>query len=397
MAPSREDALLGRIVLHNKLASEAQVKEALAAAGREGKPLGDILRAEGILSEKQLQAANVHVQKRLSDQNAGAGAATSATPGASPGGIGRVIPASEVAQKEFGRFAGQPLPELLQEVRQLGASDLHCQVGSPPYVRIHGSQVFLRHPPYEAKELERQILGVLGDYERGILEDRWDVDFCLEFEHGRYRTSVFRQRLGTDVVFRIIPRQIPTLKELHLPQYLDRFTKYSQGIVLITGPAGCGKSATMAALVDIVNQDRRDHIVAVEDPIEYVFESKGCNVNQRQVKIHTENFATALRSALRADPDVIVIGEMRDLETVSSPSRQLKQVTSCWRPSIRRRPSVRWIVLSMCFRPRSRSRSGQWSPSRCGASSPSSSFPARTAWGGSLRWRSCSPLLPWQT
>jgi twitching motility protein PilT len=218
---------------------------------------------------------------------------------------------------EFGRFAGEPITELLREVRTLGVSDLHCQVGSPPFVRIHGSQVYLKHPPYEAKALEAKVRDLLDDYHRKMLEETWNHDFCLDIDHGRYRTSVFRQRLGTDAVFRIIPDEVPTLASLHLPEYLSRFTKYSQGIVLITGPAGCGKSATMAALVDIVNQDRRDHIVTVEDPIEYVFESKGCNVNQRQVKVHTENFATALRSALRADPDVIVIGEMRDLETVS--------------------------------------------------------------------------------
>jgi len=126
-----------------------------------------------------------------------------------------------------------------------------------------------------------------------------------------------RQRKGLDAVFRVIPDHIPTLEELHLPDVLKRFTTYRQGIVLVTGPAGSGKSSTMAALIDIINQDQHDHIVTVEDPIEFIFESKNCNVNQRHVKVHTQSFATALRSAMRADPDYICVGEMRDLETVS--------------------------------------------------------------------------------
>ena len=144
-----------------------------------------------------------------------------------------------------------------------------------------------------------------------------DLDFCYSREHGRYRANVLRQRKGIDAVFRVIPDQLPTLDDLHMPEVLGRFTKYRQGIVLITGPAGSGKTATMAALVDMINTEQRDHIVTVEDPIEYLIPSKNCNVNQRHVHVHTESFATALRSAMRADPDYICVGEMRDLETMS--------------------------------------------------------------------------------
>ncbi|HIA27210.1 MAG TPA: PilT/PilU family type 4a pilus ATPase, partial [Planctomycetes bacterium] len=159
---------------------------------------------------------------------------------------------------------------------------------------------------------------LLDDDQWAFLKEHLDLDFCLEgLDHGRYRTNLYRQRKGFEVIFRVIPDQVPSLESLHLPEVLARFTRYNQGIVLITGPAGCGKSATMAALLDIINQERKDHIVTVEDPIEYLFEPKNCNVNQRHVRRHTANFATALRSAMRADPDVIMVGEMRDLETIS--------------------------------------------------------------------------------
>jgi len=313
MALSSDEVLFGRIVVHNKLASDSQVKESMAIAEREGKDLGTVLRAKGILSEKQVELIAQRVRRKNHEQ-ADAPAAASA---ASPAPDVPVVTTAEMAQRDFGHLAGRSLHELLRAVRACGVSDLHCQVGAPPFVRLHGALVYLKHPPYRADELARLIDALLGDYERAIFQKHWDVDFCLETDHGRYRTSVFKERLGTDAVFRVIPARIPTVEELHLPAHIKRFTRYSQGIVLITGPAGSGKSATMAALVQLINEERQDHIVTVEDPIEYLFESRRCNVNQRQVKIHTNSFATALRSALRADPDVIVIGEMRDLETVS--------------------------------------------------------------------------------
>ena len=319
MPPSKEDLLFARIVVHNRLAGEPQVKECLACAERDGRSLAGVLLEQGYLNARQVEAVQGHVQKMAEGGNGEASAAPSpaacaGTPAARPSGT---VTVGDVAQRDFGRFAAQPLDALLAEVRLLGASDLHCQVGAPPFVRLHGSLVYLKHPPYEAGKLAVKIDALLGDYEREVFRKHWDVDYCYAADHGRYRTSVFKQRLGVDAVFRIIPTQIPTLETLRLPAHLARFTKYTQGIVLITGPAGSGKSATMAALVDMINRERQDHIVTVEDPIEYVFESVRCNVNQRQVKIHTESFPTALRSALRADPDVIVIGEMRDLETVS--------------------------------------------------------------------------------
>jgi twitching motility protein PilT len=185
-------------------------------------------------------------------------------------------------------------------------------------VRVHGVLVRLKHPILAPEVTERAIRDLLTEQEWTQVSEHLDLDFCYEREsHGRYRTNVFRQRKGWDIVFRLIPKSVPTLEELHLPDVLRQFTHFNQGIVLVTGPAGSGKSATMAALIDIINGDRYDHIVTVEDPIEYIFQSKNCNVNQRHVRRHTSTFSTALRSAMRADPDVIMVGEMRDLETIS--------------------------------------------------------------------------------
>lgn len=324
MPPSKEDALFARIVIHNKLASEQQVNQCKDQAQREGKPLADALLENGYLNKKQVQAVAGLVRKKMGDAGNGAPRvpaepAHPSDPGgptiaSAPGGI---ISVHDLSQRDFSEYADKPIEALLKAMRTIGVSDLHCQVGAPPFTRYHGSLLYLNHPPYQADGLAKKVDDLLNDFQRSEFEKHWDVDFCLETDHGRYRTSVLRQRLGTDAIFRVIPDHIPTLAELHLPDYLRKFAFYSQGIVLITGPAGCGKTATMAALTNIVNKERRDHIVTVEDPIEYIVPSKKCNVNQRQVKLHTENFASALRSALRADPDVIVIGEMRDLETVS--------------------------------------------------------------------------------
>lgn len=149
------------------------------------------------------------------------------------------------------------------------------------------------------------------------LEEQGDVDFAYSNEHGRFRTSVVRQRLGYDLTFRIISSQLRTMDELGLPENLKLLTQYHNGLVLVTGSVGSGKSTTLAALVQEINRARRDHIITLEDPIEYVIESAGCHVTQREVHTHTKSFANALRGALREDPDVIMVGEMRDLETIS--------------------------------------------------------------------------------
>jgi twitching motility protein PilT len=161
-------------------------------------------------------------------------------------------------------------------------------------------------------------MSFLGQREIARLEDKGDVDFAYHNEEGRFRASVVKQRLGLDMVFRIINTQIKSMEEINLPvEHLTPLTRYHNGLILVTGSVGSGKSTTLAAMIDFINQDREDHILTLEDPIEYVFESKGCQVNQREVHLHTESFAKALRGALREDPDVIMVGEMRDLETIA--------------------------------------------------------------------------------
>jgi twitching motility protein PilT len=169
-----------------------------------------------------------------------------------------------------------------------------------------------------AAEAEQLVLAALSPEERVSLAAAGELDFCLELDGvGRFRANCYRQQRGFDVVFRVISKEPPTLEGLGLPAELARFTEYHQGMVLVTGPAGCGKSATLAALVNLINEQREEHILTIEDPIEVVHHSKKCLVNQRHAGKHTASFARALRGALREDPDIIVIGELRDLETIS--------------------------------------------------------------------------------
>jgi twitching motility protein PilT len=172
--------------------------------------------------------------------------------------------------------------------------------------------------PLGAADAERLVLEILTAEQSAALREHGQVDFAYTLPGvGRFRSNAYRQQRGIDAVFRAIPPQPPTLEQLGLPSSLARFANFHQGIVLLTGPAGCGKSSTLAALVNIINEERHDHIITIEDPIEYVHTSKSCVVNQRQVGPHTGSFARALRAALREDPDIIAIGELRDLETVS--------------------------------------------------------------------------------
>ena len=157
----------------------------------------------------------------------------------------------------------------------------------------------------------------LSNHHKTQLNERGDADFAYANSFGRYRTSVVRQRLGVDLVFRIINTKVRTMDELGLPEHLKLLTRYQNGLILVTGSVGSGKSTTLAALVEQVNTERREHIITMEDPIEYVLEPKGCHITQREVHTHTRSFAAALRGALREDPDVIMVGEMRDLETIS--------------------------------------------------------------------------------
>jgi twitching motility protein PilT len=200
-----------------------------------------------------------------------------------------------------------------------GASDVHLGVNAPPVWRLHGilQPIWPDAPSLTAEQTAALAQGFLSDLQKTQLSERGDADFAYANSFGRFRTSVVRQRLGVDLVFRIINTKVRTMDELELPAHLKLLTRYQNGLILVTGSVGSGKSTTLAALVEQVNAERREHIITLEDPIEYVFEPKGCHITQREVHAHTRSFAAALRGALREDPDVIMVGEMRDLETIS--------------------------------------------------------------------------------
>lgn len=202
--------------------------------------------------------------------------------------------------------------------KESDASDIHLGVNAQPIWRRFGifEPIWLQAPKLTPADTERLAINFLTEPQQRQLAERGDVDFAYSNATGRYRTSVVRHRLGIDLVFRIINTKIRSMDELGLPSHLKLLTQYQNGLVLVTGSVGSGKSTTLAALVDEVNRTRHDHIITLEDPIEYVFEAKGCHVTQREVHTHTASFGAALRGALREDPDVIMVGEMRDLETI---------------------------------------------------------------------------------
>ena len=203
--------------------------------------------------------------------------------------------------------------------QQAGASDIHLGVNAPPIWRLHGSllPIWPDAPRLTSDQTLALAEGFLSDLQKTQLNERGDADFAYANATGRFRTSVVRQRLGIEIVFRIINTKVRTMDELGLPEHLKLLTRYQNGLILVTGSVGSGKSTTLAALVEQVNLERHEHIITLEDPIEYVLEPKGCHITQREVHTHTASFAAALRGALREDPDVIMVGEMRDLETIS--------------------------------------------------------------------------------
>jgi len=203
--------------------------------------------------------------------------------------------------------------------QQYDCSDIHLATNAPPTWRRFGTlqPIWGNAKTITAEDAEMLAMGFLGPKEKQRLKERGDVDFAYQNDFGRFRASVVRQRLGLDLCFRIISTELRTMDQLGLPETIKPLTQYQNGIVLVTGSVGSGKSTTLASLVDHINGERTDHIITLEDPIEYVFNSKNCHVNQREVHTHTDSFAAALRGSLREDPDVIMVGEMRDLETIS--------------------------------------------------------------------------------
>ena len=215
------------------------------------------------------------------------------------------------------------LSELLHKLSEIGGSDLHITTGTPPLVRVHGEiRALDGYRPLTSGETKQLAYSVLTDAQKHRFEENLELDFSFGVKGlSRFRANVFNQRGAVGAVFRAIPYEIKTFDELGLPQVLQELCKKPRGLVLVTGPTGSGKSTTLAAVIDKINKERHEHILTIEDPIEFLHNHKSCIVNQREVNADTHGFAQALRTALRQDPDVVLVGEMRDLETIESALR----------------------------------------------------------------------------
>jgi len=278
-----------------------------AALGRmQGAAALDVLRDQDMISDDQYQTlANLI---RQAEEHHAAAAVEPAAP--APAAVAAYEPQSGPLK----------LKDFLSHAVGLGASDVHLGPDFPPLLRYNGQLVFFADgmPPLSAEQSEDLARQFLTPEQQRVVEENGSVDFCYHApELARFRSSVVRQRRGWESVFRIISPRVRSMKELDLPPVMYDLIKYQNGLILVTGPVGSGKTTTLASLVQEINKERRDHIITLEDPVEYVFRSEGCQITQREIHTHTETFATALRASLRQDPDVIMVGEMRDLETIS--------------------------------------------------------------------------------
>src|SRR5467141_96124 len=209
------------------------------------------------------------------------------------------------------------LDDLLRQMKQQGASDLHLTSGSAPYMRIHGDMVKLNYRNVSEETCHSLIFEILTEKQKELFTEEWDLDLSYPLNGvGRFRVNVFMQRSGVSAVFRLIPENIKTIDELDLPEQLASLIDISEGLILVTGPTGSGKSTTLASLIHTINEKQQAHIITIEDPIEFVHQNRRCLISQREIASRTKSFSAALRAALREDPDIILVGEMRDLETI---------------------------------------------------------------------------------
>ena len=230
-------------------------------------------------------------------------------PGAASARAGRVP--DEAAKRE--------IESLLQLLVKEGGSDLHLRVGEPPVLRVHGELARLeQRPQLSAAQLHAMVCSIMPDRNHQEFIESNDTDFAHEIENvARFRANAFRDHKGTGAVFRVIPATVATVEEMGITPEVQNLCYLTKGLVLVTGPTGSGKSTTLGALIDLINRKRNDHVITIEDPIEFVHQNKKCIITQRQVGVHTGSFKTALRAALREDPDIVLVGELRDLETIS--------------------------------------------------------------------------------
>ncbi|MGZ4821566.1 MAG: type IV pilus twitching motility protein PilT [Terriglobales bacterium] len=214
------------------------------------------------------------------------------------------------------------LSDLLKKLLELNGSDLHITTNTPPQIRVHGQLQPLDMPPLTPAETKALAYSVMTDAQKHRFEEDLELDFSFGMKGlARFRANIFNQRGASGAVFRVIPFEIKSFQQLNLPPVVSKLCDRPRGLILVTGPTGSGKSTTLAAMIDKINTDRHDHIITIEDPIEFVHQHKNCLVNQREVHADTKSFSNALRAALREDPDVVLIGEMRDLETIEAALR----------------------------------------------------------------------------
>lgn len=339
---SSNPRLIGQLAVQRRMINLDQLRTAVKEQSVEPEPvpLGQLLLRKGWITQAQLEdlvrasqitadeqptyppeqhrppesaadrSPSAHVAKPRSSETPPHSAAESShrNTGSSP----QIAPAPQRVRSPKG------IDTLLSEAVAVNASDLHLHAGAPMLVRRHGELETVSEQALEPAQVQALLEPLLDDEQRAQFDRHGQVDLAFELQPiSRFRANIYREHHGWSGVFRAIPIVAPNLESLGLPGTLARFANFHQGMVLITGPAGCGKTTTMAALVELLNNERREHILTVEDPIEFVFESRASTINQRQVQRHTESFAAALRGALREDPDILVIGELRDPETIS--------------------------------------------------------------------------------
>jgi twitching motility protein PilT len=313
---SQDPYLLGRLAVHYKLVTNDQLQEVLReqAKGEFQQSLGDCLVARGLLQPHQLEKL-LEVQRTMHEKQAAANAAaaTTATGIFHLPAAGVRPPAAPAAKRPE-----RAVDRLLDYAVRSSASDLRLGSDEKILLRVDGALTQVGERPLGREQVDQFVGELLDEAQRERLARAGQVDFSTSLPGvARFRGNAYRHQGGVAVTLRAVPYEVPTLAELGLPSSLARLTSFHQGLVLITGPAGCGKSSTLAALLRLINEERRDHIVTIEDPIEYIHAPLRCSVNQRQVGRDTASFARALKAALREDPNVIAIGELRDLETIS--------------------------------------------------------------------------------